>query len=57
MWGRVCVTGLCTVCLAGCLTRDALYDELLETRDEAYDAWRGYVKTGHPGPRREPLAG
>ena len=39
MWGRVCVTGLCTVCLAGCLTRDALYDELLETRDEAYDAW------------------
>jgi len=39
MWGRVCVTGLCTVFLAGCLTRDALYDELLETRDEAYDAW------------------
>jgi outer membrane protein TolC len=39
MWGRVCVTGLCTVFLAGCLTRDALYDELLETRDAAYDAW------------------
>lgn len=38
-WGRVCVTGLCTVCLAGCLTRDALYDDLLETRDAAYDAW------------------
>jgi outer membrane protein TolC len=30
---------LCTVCLAGCLTRDALYDDLLETRDAAYDAW------------------
>jgi len=30
---------VCTVCLAGCLTRDALYDDLLETRDAAYDAW------------------
>jgi outer membrane protein TolC len=25
--------------LTGCLTRDALYDDLLETRDAAYDAW------------------
>lgn len=39
MWGRVCVTGLCTACVAGCLTRDALYDDMLETRDAAYDAW------------------
>jgi len=39
MWGRVGVMGLWSACVAGCLTREALYEDLRETRDAAYESW------------------
>ncbi|MDD4622855.1 MAG: TolC family protein [Kiritimatiellae bacterium] len=46
IWGRVGVFGLCAGLLSGCLTRDALYDDLAVTRDEAYDAWQRIRESG-----------
>ena len=45
-WGNVCAGGLCTILFSGCLTRDALYDDLRETRDTAYDAWLRVRESG-----------
>ena len=45
-WGNVCAGGICTILVAGCLTRDAVYDDLLETRNTAYDAWLRVRETG-----------
>jgi outer membrane protein TolC len=45
-WGSVCAGGLCTVLFSGCLTRDALYDDLVETRDAAYEAWLRVRESG-----------
>jgi len=37
---------VCACLLSGCLTRDALYDDLAATRDEAYDAWQRIRESG-----------
>lgn len=37
--GDVCAWVVCLLCITGCLTRDALYDDLLDAREEAYEAW------------------
>ena len=32
--------------VAGCLTREALYDDLRETRDDAYESWLRIRESG-----------
>ena len=39
IWGHAWFCGLSLCWGAGCLTREALYDDLRETRDEAYASW------------------
>lgn len=45
---RGVAAGCCLALLAasGCLTRDAVYSDLLETREEAYDAWLRIHESG-----------
>ena len=46
VWGRAGVGGLALCLVAGCLTRDALYEDLRVTRDEAYDSWLRIRESG-----------
>ena len=45
-WGRACAGGLAMFLVAGCLTREALYDDLAETRDAAYESWLRIRESG-----------
>ena len=46
LWGRACLGGGALFLMAGCLTRDALYNDLRETREEAYESWLRIRESG-----------
>ena len=46
VWGQACGVGAAMVLMAGCLTREALYDDLMEARDDAYESWLRIRESG-----------
>ncbi|MDD4102741.1 MAG: TolC family protein [Kiritimatiellae bacterium] len=46
IWGRVGVGCVYTCLLSGCLTHEALYNDLATTRDEAYESWLRIRESG-----------
>lgn len=44
--GWACAGGLVVCLLAGCLSREALYDDLHQTREEAYESWLRIRESG-----------
>lgn len=46
LWGRAGAVLLALTLLAGCLSRGVLYDDLRQTRDQAYESWLRVRESG-----------